>query len=380
MQDKTIRRVIIFFLVIAGVFVVVAYEAVRNISRSVASNDWVNHTHAVILQAEAVRSAELVGDGALHTFVLTGDAKDLGAVREALSNADDDLEIAKALTRNEPPQNQQVLKIESLANSRAEFVQGVVAARQSGDMAAVRTMLAADTGGTALRDLQRTIDKLRDDELSLLTERDTASYLQAQTTRWTVWAGVALDVLLLAGASWLIRDDIVSRRLAANALRQANEQLETRVKERTADLTQANSKLSSENLERRWANQALEHQLRYNHLIVDSINDLVFVLTKAVNISRVNPAVVNLTGLEPSELINQPLEKVVRLVAAPGGAPALRDPIIQALADGRDLRDQDALVEDRQGKQTRVRLSLYPLRDRDKVVGGVVTLHIMRSS
>jgi CHASE3 domain sensor protein len=377
-QDKTIRRVVIFFLVIAGVFVVVAYEAVRNISRSVASNDWVNHTHAVILQAEAVRSSVLVGDGALHTYVLTGDPRDLRAAREALSNVGDNLEIAKALTRNEPPQNQEVLKIEASANSRAEFVQGVLAARQSGEMVAVRTMLAADAGGTAIRDLQRTIDKLRDDELSLLTERDTASFLQAQTTRWTVWAGVALDVLLLLGASWLIRDDIASRRHAANALQEANAQLEGRVRERTADLTQANTKLSSENLERRWAHQALEHQLRYNHLIVDSINDLVLVLTKALNISRVNPAVVHLTGLEPSELVNQPLERVVRLAAAPGAAPTLRDPIAQALADGRDLRDLDAVVEDRQGRQTRVRLSLFPLRDRDKVVGGVVTLHFMR--
>ena len=58
--------------------------------------------------------------------------------------------------------------------------------------------------------------------------------------------------------------------------------------DRTAELASTNATLSTENLERQWANQALEHQLRYNHLIVDSINDLVFVLTKALNISRVN--------------------------------------------------------------------------------------------
>jgi hypothetical protein len=43
--------------------------------------------------------------------------------------------------------------------------------------------------------------------------------------------------------------------------------------------------------ERRWASRALEHQLRYNQLIIDSIGELVFVLTKVLKISRVNPIV-----------------------------------------------------------------------------------------
>ena len=377
MQDRTIRRVVVFFFVIAAVLVGVAVQAVRNIGQSIASGDWVNHTHSVILETEAVRSALLVGEGALHTYVLTGDARDLGACREALSNVSENLDIAKALTRYEPAQNGQMIQIESLANQRADFFQGVMAARQAGNMETVRAMLSSDAGGTAIRDIQRKIDNLKNDELALLTERDTASYLHAQTTRWTVWTGVVLDGLLLAGAVWLIRDDLAARRRANAALQQANDQLEAKVRARTGELGSANARLSTENLERQWANQALEHQLRYNHLIVDSINDLVLVLTKARNISRVNPAVVRLTGREPAELVNQPLSLIVRLAAARQGAEApLRDPIAQALSDGRDLRDQAAVVEDKRGRQTPVRFSLFPLRDQDKVVGGVVTLQI----
>jgi PAS domain S-box-containing protein len=360
------------------VLVAVAVKAVRNAGKSVADSDWVNHTHAVILENEAVRSALLTADGLLHTYALTGDARDMGACREALSDASENLDIAKALTRFEPEQNKQLVEIETLANQRTEFVQGALAARTSGDMATLRAMLAADAGGTAIRDIQRKIDKLKSDELSLLTERDTAAYLQAQATSWTVWTGVALDVLLLAGAAWLVRDDLAARRRAATALQAANDQLEARVQERTAELGSANSRLSNENLERRWANHALEHQLRYNHLIVDSISDLVLVLTAALNISRVNPAVVRLTGLEPAELVNQPLSRVAHLAAGDDAADApLRDPIAQSLKDGRELHWQPAVVEDKRGRQTRALLSLFPLRDQDKVVGCVVTLQIL---
>jgi len=377
LKDKTIRRVVIFFLCIGAVLVVVAIEAVRNISKSVASNDWVNHTHSVILEAEEARSALLEGDGALHTYVLTGDARDMASCREAMSTVSENLDIAKALTRFEPVQSDQLVQIESLANKRFEFVGGILAARQAGNMESVKAMLAADAGATAVRDIQRKIDKLKNDELSLLTDRDTASYLRAQATSWTVWTGVALDVLLLAGAAWLIRDDLEARRRAGAALQDANARLEARVSERTAELGAANAQLSTENLERQWANHALEHQLRYNHLIVDSIHDLVLVLTTALNISRVNPAVVRLTGLEPAELVNLPLAAVVQLSGVPTGADApLRDPLAQALREGRDLRGQAAVVKDKRGRLTRVTLSLFPLRDQDKVVGGVVTLQV----
>jgi CHASE3 domain sensor protein len=377
-NDPTIRRVLVFFLLIAAVLIVIAVQTARNLSRSVASSDWVNHTHAVILEVEALRASLYVGDGAVHTYVLTGDTRDRAASSEAIADVAEQGEIAQALTRNEPAQYERILQLESLVTQRVEFYQAVLAARQAGDIEKVRTLLAADAGRAALRDIQRKIELLKNEELALLTERDTVSYIQAQTTRWTVWAGVALDVLLLGGVAWLIRDGLAARRRAAAAMQEDNVRLEARVQERTAELAAANARLSTENLERQWANQALEHQLHYNQLIVDSIDDLVFVLTKALNISRVNPAVVHLTGLEPSALINRPLARVVRLVAAPPGAAApLLDPIAQALKDGHDLRDQPAIVEDQRGRQIPVRFTLFPLRDRDKVVGGIVTLQIV---
>jgi CHASE3 domain sensor protein len=375
MKDNAIRRILTFFALISVVLVAVAVDSARNISRSIASSDWVNHTHAVILEVSSILSSLHVGEGATLAFVVTGDARNKATCREAFSDMAEHLELAKALTRREPAQHDQVLNLEALVNQRAKFSDDVIAARGSTTPEAVRTLLAADAAADPEADIQRAADKLTNDEMALLADRDKASFLQAQTTQWTVWSGVSLDFLLLCGVAWVIRDDIAARRRAATVLQEANEQLEIRVRERTAELAKANEGLVAENYERRWANQALEHQLRYDRLIIDSINDLVFVLTKAMNVSRINPAVVLQTGWEAADLVNKPFSSIVRLSGGDRGAEtSLVDPMAQALAAGHDLQNQTGLLEDKRGGNTTVRLALYPLRDRDKVVGGVVII------
>lgn len=381
MKDKTIRRILGFFAVISAVLVVIAVVSVRNIKRSMTSSDWVNHTHATILEINGVLSSLRVGDAAVLTYVVTGDPQNRVASREAFSDVAEHLELAKALTRDEPAQHEELVRLETLVDERVEFSRDLLAARQSDKPDAVRTLLATDAGAEALGKIQRGVEDLTNEEMSLLDDRDRTSYVQAQTTRWTVWAGVAVDVILLGGVAWLISDDIAARRRAAAVLQEANDVLEARVRERTAALTSANERLTAENLERSWLNESQEHQLRYNQLIINSISDLVFVLTKAMNISRINPAVVRLTGFEAQDLVNKPFSSVARLADGDRAAgAALFDPIARALAEGRDLRDQPALVEDKNGRITPVRLMLFPLRDRDKVVGGVAILHLGQQS
>jgi PAS domain S-box-containing protein len=229
---------------------------------------------------------------------------------------------------------------------------------------------------------------------------------QVDTIRWITMAALGATLAVLAAIVWLAtqiglrplggltvvsdeigrgnldcevpparRDDEIGRLSRSftvmREVLKTNRALEDQVRGKAAELAVANDRLTGELLERRWVNQALEHQLRYNQLIVDSISDAVIVLTKALHISRINPAVVHLTGFEAKDLVNEPLERLVRIE---GGRSLAADPLGQAMREGRDVRDQPAVAQGRDGRRVLVRLTLFPLRDHDKVVGGVVLL------
>ncbi len=376
MKDLTLRRVYVFFLAIFGVLAAVAVYAIGAINRAQVSSDWVNQTHETVLEVDGVLSTLRAGDGAIRTYLLTGDRRDLAAAREAFAVTTEHLEIAKALTRSDENAHAQVLRLEELANRRNEWAEQVAARREANDTAGVQELLRADAGVDALGEIRRAVERLRGEQMALLANRDRESYLQAQKTRWVVGTGVALNFVLFGAVSWLIRDDLAVRRRAAEVLRAANEQLDTKVRERTTELATTNEQLTLENLERRWTNQALEHQLRYNQLIVDSVYDAVFVLTKALNVTRINPAVVHLTGWEAKDLLGGPLQRVVQLEEK-NAEVALSQigAISQALREGRELRERPAWVEDRRGRKVTAKVTLFPLRDRDKVVGGILIVH-----
>ena len=378
-MDKTFRTLLILFVTAAAVLLVVVGVSLRNIKRSQKAADWVNHTHAFITEVNDTIASLRAADGALHTYLLIDDPVRQIAFRDAFAELAEHVEVAKALAASDPDKAQAMADLETLLQGRAQHARTLLAAHRSGDSTSVQDMLTADADSGALANILSAGERLRASLIEQLAARDREAFEADQTARTTLHLGAALNIIILLGASWFIRDNLAARRRAAELLSADNERLEARVRERTAELHEANAKLKTENLESRWTNQALGHQLRYNHLIIDSINELVIVITKACNISRVNPAVTRAVGLELTALADRPLHELVQLDSADDQS-ALIDPIMDSLRTGQDLRDQPAHFLNKHRHRVPVTFSLYPLRDNDKIVGGVVTLHLTTPS
>lgn len=378
MKDNIERRVIGFFVLMLVILVYVATSAVRNIQRSIKSEDWVNKTHDVIIHAAEIVSYLHAGDASLRTFMLTGDSRDQASYRNAYSTMLERRDELNALTRSgdgEQDLHQRMSDINNLLSNRVEIARSIARAREQGGLESVRKIYVSGPDVESVGKIERYVATLIGAERGLLRQRDAEERTQALSTKWTVYSGVAVNFVLLVFVFGLLRDDLHARRAAAKALEDANAQLETKVQERTAELVKANHALKQENLERRWSYQALDHQGRYNQLIINAIAEMVFVISRALNVSRINPAVVHQTNWQPQDLVAQSIERVLQLPPEPGGA-AEQNPLTQAMRDGREIQDRPAVLAMRSGRTIPVRYSLVLLHDQNKVVGGVVTVRI----
>ncbi len=376
MKEKFEQRAFGFLVLLAALFVVIAFFAAQTLQQTGTSSASVNKTHDFILEANAVPSSLHAGDSALRAWLMTGDPRDQNAYRRAYAEMLAHLEKAKAMSRSgaeKELQNRHILELDNLISNRVNFARSAAQARAQGGLEAVSRFMAAHPDAGSAGDIEDIVKTITDQENNLLTQRDQDSRLQARAVRRVVYAGAGASFVLLFFAAWLLRDDIAVRRRAARDLRETSAALETKVQELTDELLKSNLSLKQENLERRWSNQAMEHQLRYNQLIINSIDELVFVISKALNISRINPAVSHHTLWEPQDLIAQSLDRVLQLNTAP-------NPIADAMREGREIQDHDALLLTKSGQTAPVRYSMVPLHDLDKVVGAVVTVRLRNGS
>lgn len=376
MKDKTLSAIYLLFVIMGAIIVGVAIFAIRAINRDAQSSDWVNQTHATIYELDGMMSELQAGEGMMRTFALTGDVRDFTECRSSYFAVLEHHALAHALARDNAGMQASLAELEATVQARIALAGSIKELLEAGRGEEVKATLRRDAGTTPVAGFQQIINRLRNRQFELLTERDRESYQSAQTTRFVVGLGVATNLLLFGIVAWLIRDTLATRRKLTQTLEQANVVLEQKVQERTSELLATNQRLTRENRERKWTTLSQDRQLRYNHAIVNTVSDLVFVLSKALNVTRLNPVVAHATGLAEEEILGRPITQFLRLPAQENGAPAI-DRLQRAVGEGRELNSYPAELLDRDGKSRPGVLSLVPLRDDDSVVGAVVVVRLL---
>ncbi len=375
MKDKTLRAIYLLFVTMAALIVGVAVFAIRAINRDAASSDWVNQTHATIYELDGMMSELQAGEGMMRTFALTGDVRDFTECRASYFAVLEHQALALALTRDNQTMQSSLAVLEATVKARIALASSIKELLEAGRVQEVKSELRRDAGTTAVAGFHQTINRLRNRQFELLGERDREAYQSAQTTRLVVGLGVATNLLLFGTAAWLIRDTLATRRKLTQTLEEANTVLEQKVQERTGELLATNRRLTRENRERQWTTLSQARQLRYNHAIVNTVSDLVFVLSKELNVTRLNPVVAHATGFAEEQILGRPITQFLRLPAEEGGAPATNR-LQRAVKEGRELTGYPAELLDRDGRSRPGVLSVVPLRDDDLVVGAVVVLRL----
>ncbi len=168
--------------------------------------------------------------------------------------------------------------------------------------------------------------------------------------------------------------DITDLKRAEQAARKARNELETRVRQRTAELVQANELLVTEIEEREKVEAALFSSRRRLSLIFDTVAEGLIVYDQQGSIIERNSAANRILGLPTGRLVNQQsLEEMVRTVHEDGSPfPAASHPSMVSLHTGRPTRDVVMGIHKADGTLTWISMSTEPLLDERSKVQMVV--------
>ena len=170
------------------------------------------------------------------------------------------------------------------------------------------------------------------------------------------------------GFATVIRDCTEKRR-AEESIRQARDELEIRVRERTAELAAANEALQAEILERKQAQEVLLKQSCVLRSILDSIGDAIVVAEGLDRPLTFNPAARDLFGIEADSMSLAEWFSMVQFCGPgpsdSGPPPRVEGPFSRALRDGA-FDDLELVVRRPRSDQMRwVQANARPLRDSD---------------
>ena len=163
-------------------------------------------------------------------------------------------------------------------------------------------------------------------------------------------------------------EEITDRKQAEQALRQLNATLEERVAERTAALSEANSRLQAEVMVRRQAEAALrESEARFRRL-ADNAPDIIyrFEYQPQRRFVYISPAITRLTGYTPTECYANPW-LIYRLIQ-----PSDRQTVLEIFSDAKALHNPIELrLNHRNGATVWLEVRNTPLVDER---GGLVAI------
>jgi PAS domain S-box-containing protein len=326
-----------FALVCLVAVVGVSYASLARLTENVG---WVEHTHEVLERLELLLSDTESAEAAARGYLITGDGSYLESYRRAIEAAGTVRQRLRELTADNPAQQQRLQSLATLLDERLAALRAVIELRQAQGFEAARSAMLTHRGEQFQEQVRRQIDDMEQAEEALLQQRDGRTRRSTGLTQMVIAGGGALGLAFVGFALLAIRRDFAGRARAEQALREANEQLELRVKQRTA-------------------------QLAHLAAIVQSSDDAIISKDLSGIIQSWNPGAQRLFGYSEQEAVGQPMMLVI-----PPDRAAEEPVILARIARGEPTDHFETIRVSKDGRRIPVSVTISPIRDdQGRIIG-----------
>ncbi|MBM0743648.1 PAS domain S-box protein, partial [Phormidium sp. CLA17] len=246
-----------------------------NVQELVESRRSVEHTHQVLETFNKILSGMENAQRGWRGYVFLKDDRELNILRTGIQETNRAIAQTRQLTQDNLGQQRRLDQLQPLIAKRLTVLQQFVdlVRQNKADLSTQRTLLKQTL--ILQQDIQTRLQEMEGVERTLLQQRAAAVDANVERSAQVNGIGYILSFSILTGVFLLLQKQIYTRKNAETALQQVNEQLETRVQERTMELAEANVSLAAELKERKLAEQSLRDSERQLRLITDALPVLI---------------------------------------------------------------------------------------------------------
>jgi len=223
-------------------------------------------------------------------YVITADESYLEPYERSIQLIDTQTKRLRVLIADNRTQQQRLGTAAQLVSERVANVRRVINLRRDSGFEAAQREILTGQGKRSHDQLRRIIDEMKSAESGLLVDRERLAARSAAIAQTVILTGGLLTCALVALSVLAIRRDFAGRAHAERALRQSTEELELRVRQRTAQL-------------------ALSHE--HIRAIVDTALDGIVTMDHEGRLTEFNPAAEGIFGYRRSEVVGQPLADII---------------------------------------------------------------------
>jgi diguanylate cyclase len=203
------------------------------------SNRWVRHTHDVLDNLNDLQSSMESASRSYRDFVLTGEESYIPSYHVEVSIAMRDEAAVRGLTLDNPRQQNQLPRLESLLAEKLRIADEVIRLRRAKGFEVATEAVRSGTGLQTMDKLQVTLTEMKGEEMRLLAVRMADAKRRALQTKFITVIGMLLALVMSAGAGWSVRRESSARDLAQEAQREG----EALLVEKVEELNRTNSEL-----------------------------------------------------------------------------------------------------------------------------------------
>lgn len=327
-----------------GVVGVVSYLSVVRLTENAA---WVAHTHEVITRLESLLAAITDSETAERGYIITGDESYLEPYRQSAASVKTQVQRLRELTADNLGQTRRLDSVAPLVTERMANLSAVIELRRNQGFTAAQSEVLSGKGKRFHDRIRHLIDAMKNVETTLLNEREKRVNRSSAVAQIVIVGGGFLGCGLVGLALFTIRRDFAGRARAERELRDARDQLEIRVQQRTAQLAKAGE-----------ANARLASIIEFSDDAIVS-KDLDGIITSW------NPGAERLFGYSSEEVVGKPMAMLI-----PPERSSEEPTILRRIARGETTDHFETVRMTRDGTKIDVSVSISPIRDdRGLIVG-----------